>query len=121
MTTFDYPIFQAKDPTEIHANSMKRIDKEQKTLTYGIIPGKPPETDEQRYILNKLYEEQDREINKKKEKMKNNSMRSKQDLSAFTKKMNQQRIIGSHVRKNEDLFTAYDEEQMDEDAQKLQE
>ena len=33
-------------------------------MTHGIIPGKPP-TAEQAVILQKLYEEQDREIKKK--------------------------------------------------------
>ena len=42
MTTFHYPIFQSKDPIAVHEKAMKRVQKEQKSMTHGIIPGKPP-------------------------------------------------------------------------------
>ena len=64
MTTFHYPIFQSKDPIAVHERAMKRVQKEQKSMTHGIIPGKPP-TAEQMEILQRIYEEQDREIRKK--------------------------------------------------------
>ena len=73
-------------------------------------------------ILQKIYEEQDREIRKKQEKLKNNSMHTNQDLSAFTKKMNQRRVITQHIKRAEQTgITIEEDEGLDFEAAKLQE
>ena len=73
-------------------------------------------------ILQQIYEEQDREIRKKQEKLKNNSAHTNQDLSAFTKKMNQRRVIAQHIKKAEDsAITLEDDDGLDFEASKLQE
>ena len=50
LTTFNYPIFQARDPITVHEKSMKKACRKEKTMTHGIVPGKPP-TAEQMEIL----------------------------------------------------------------------
>ena len=71
-------------------------------------------------ILQQIYEEQDREIRKKQEKLKNNSMHTNQDPSAFTKKMNQRRVIAQHIKKAEDSgITVEEDDGLDYEASKL--
>ena len=55
--------------------------------------------------------------------LKDKNVSNKQDLDAFTKKMNQKRIIGHHMgnKPNEDLYAEIDDTQLNEDEGKLQE
>lgn len=42
LTAFEYPVFQLDDPVNFHEKYLSMMDKQKKTITAGIIPGKPP-------------------------------------------------------------------------------